>query len=203
MWNVMGFAPLKQHTGWQQQQQQQQKSSQLYSISASGMWNNGNNFGKGQFKFYTSFNGWMKPFTDEDREAFPEMFELPKGVYEVSLTKPLGIVFEEIEAGNNGVFVVDLVEGGNADRLGGVIQKGDVLIALTAVKISGAKWERRLIPATEFDFDTVVGAISSNDEKWGCTDVILQFQRPGEFDPDQVKSHLEFFNPPVDSPWRR
>ena len=197
----MAFAPLKQHTGCRQQEVE--SSSELHSISASGMWNNGNNFGKGQFKFYTSFNGWMKPFTDEDREAYPEMFELPKGVYEISLTKPLGIVFEEIEAGNNGVYVVDLVEGGNADRLGGKIQKGDILIALTAVKISGAKWERRLIPAMEFDFDTVVGAIGSNDEKWGCTDVILQFQRPGEFDPDQVKSYLEFFNPPSDSPWRR
>lgn len=66
----------------------------------------------------------------------------------------------------------DLVEGGAAERQG-KIQKGDILVGVTAVKVIGAKWERRLLPARPFDFDTVVGAISSNDVKWGCDDVIL------------------------------
>ena len=35
------------------------------------------------------------PFPAEDRETYPEMFALPKGVREVSLPKPLGIAFEE------------------------------------------------------------------------------------------------------------
>lgn len=60
----------------------------------------------------------MSPFPPEDRELYPEIFELPNGVYEVSMQKPLGIVFEELEIGR-GVYVQDLVEGGNAERGGG------------------------------------------------------------------------------------
>ena len=92
------------------------------------------------------------------------MFSLPKGVYEVKLGKPLGIVFEEIEVGK-GVFVQDLVEGGSADRQG-IIKPGDILTGITAIKVSGAKWERRLLPAKNFDFDTTVGAIGSNEQKF-------------------------------------
>lgn len=170
------------------------------AASVQGMWTIGNNFGKGRFRFYEGFDDWMSPFPAEDREKYPEMFALPEGTYEVQMVKPLGIVFEEINAGR-GVFVQDLVEGGRAERQG-IIQPGDELIAITAVKVVGAKWERRLIPAMDFDFDTVVGAIGSNEEKWGCNNVILQFQRPGVADADAVKSHLEFFEPPSDSPWK-
>jgi hypothetical protein len=147
------------------------RSVALNAFDVSGMWNAGLSFGKGQFRFYKSFDSWMGVFPKEDREAFPEIFNLPKGTYEVILSKPLGIVFEEIEPGK-GVFVQDLVEGGAAERQG-KIQKGDVLVGITAVKIVGAKWERRLLPARPFDFDTVIGAISSNDPKWGCDDVVL------------------------------
>jgi len=164
------------------------------------MWNAGLNYGKGPFKFYKSFNDWMSPFPDEDREEFPEIFRLPKGVYEVSLRKPLGIVFEEIEAGE-GVFVRDLAEGGNAER-GGVVRVGDVLVGVTAVKVIGAKWERRLLPCKGWGFDMVVAAIGSNEARWQCDDVVLQFERPGEADPKEVERHLKFFNPPGDSPWR-
>lgn len=111
------------------------------SLTVPGMWGSGLNFGKGEFTFYRSFDSFMKPFTDEDKAAFPEVFNLPKGVYEVSMTKPLGIVFEEIEAGE-GVFVQDLVEGGLAS-VQGRIQPGDVLIGITAVKVVGGK--KRLI----------------------------------------------------------
>jgi len=76
----------------------------LGSFSVPNMWNAGLSFGKGTFKFYRNFDDWMKVFPDEDREAYPEVFNVPKGVYEVSLTKPLGIVFEEIEVGK-GVYV--------------------------------------------------------------------------------------------------
>jgi hypothetical protein len=162
------------------------------------MWGRGLNFGKGDFTFYRSFDSFLRPFPQEDREAFPEVFNLPKGVYEVSLTKPLGIVFEEIEAGK-GVYVQDLVEDGLAARHG-KIRKGDVLVGVTAVKIVGAKWERRLIPARNFDFDTTVGAIGSNEPKWGCDDVVLMFERPGEADSKAVDEFLDFFEPPFDSP---
>jgi hypothetical protein len=147
------------------------QNSVLHGFSTSGMWNAGLGFGKGDFKFYKSFGEWMKPFPEEDRQAYPELFNLPKGVYEVSLRKPLGIVFEEIVAGK-GVFIQDLVEGGAAEQQG-KIKIGDVLVGVTAVKVVGAKWERRMLPARSFDFDTVVGAISSNEPKWGCDDVVL------------------------------
>lgn len=90
------------------------------------MWNRGLNFGKGDFKFYRSFEDMMSVFPAEDRAAYPEVFNLPKGVYEVSLPKPLGIVFEEIDIGR-GLYVQDLVEGGNA-AASGKIQKGDILV---------------------------------------------------------------------------
>jgi hypothetical protein len=174
---------------------------QLNAFTVPGMWPAGLNFGKGSFSMYKSFDDFMKPFTDNDRAAYPEVFNLPKGVYEVSLQKPLGIVFEEIEVGK-GVFVQELVEGGNAER-SGKIQPGDILVAVTAVKIVGARWERRLIPARKFDFDTVVGAIGSNEEKWSCFDVVCMFERPGEADSAKTDEFLEFFEPPFDNPWKQ
>uniref|UniRef100_A0A7S1FVB1 PDZ domain-containing protein n=1 Tax=Corethron hystrix TaxID=216773 RepID=A0A7S1FVB1_9STRA len=173
--------------------------TRLHSFSSSGVWNMGNAFGKGQFRFYESFDQWMAPLS-ADKEEFPELFSLPDGVYETNLEKPLGIIFEEIEAGK-GVYVKELVEGGNADRQG-IILPGHELVAITAVKIVGAKWERRMIPALNFDFDTVVGAIMSNDQKWGCNDVVLQFRKPEVYDEDRLMTHLDFFEPPFNSPWK-
>lgn len=171
------------------------------AIDTSFMWTAGLSFGKGQFKFYKSFDEWMKPFPDEDRIAYPEVFNLPKGVYEVKLLKPLGIVFEEIESGK-GLYVQDLVEGGNAE-IDGTIEVNDVLVGITAVKIVGAKYERRMIPARNFDFDTMIGAVASNDPKWGCSDVVLMVERPEEADSDQVSNFMDFFEPPIDSPWKQ
>lgn len=174
-------------------------SSALHSVN--GIWNTGNDFGKGKFRFYEGLDSYMKPFPDEDRELYPEMFKLPKGVYEVSLAKPCGILFEEIEP-NRGVFIQDLVEGGNAERQG-ILQKDDLLVGVTAIQISGAKWERRLIPARNFGFDLVVDAIGSNEEKWGCNDVILMVERPGEANNrEEVEKFLQFFEPPPDTPWK-
>ena len=53
---------------------------------------------------------------------------------QVSLPKPLGIAFEEVEPGQ-GVVVDYLVEGSNAEQCGR-IQPGDILIAVTAYKVS-------------------------------------------------------------------
>ena len=166
------------------------------------MWNRGLNFGKGQFKFYDGFLNWMSPFPEEDRQAFPEIFTFPKGLYEVRLDKPLGVVFEEIEAGR-GLYVQDIVEGGNAAREG-TIQKGDILVAITAIKVVGAKYERRLIPARKFDFETMVGAIESNDSRFSCEDVILCVERPDESDSDAIQKFMdELFEPPFDNPWKQ
>jgi hypothetical protein len=167
------------------------------ALSVPGMWGSGLNFGKGDFAFYRSFEAFMRPFTQEDREAYPEVFTIPKGVYEVSLTRPLGIIFEEIDIGK-GVYVQDLIEDGLAARQG-KIQVGDILLGVTAVKIVGAKWERRMIPARKFDFDTTVGAIGSNEAKWGCDDVVLMFERPGEANQDEVNEFFAFLEPPFDN----
>ena len=69
---------------------------QMAEFNTAGMWNAGNSFGKGQFVYYKSLKSWMSPFPEEDKAAFPEIFSLPKGLYEVTLESPLGIVFEEI-----------------------------------------------------------------------------------------------------------
>ncbi|KAL3916727.1 MAG: hypothetical protein SGILL_005048, partial [Bacillariaceae sp.] len=198
IWSAVSFAPSSTTNAVVTTIPEASSTACHATLTVPGMWNRGLNFGKGDFKFYKSFDSFMKPFPDEDRAEFPEVFNLPKGVYEVILTKPLGIIFEEIEVGK-GVFVQDLVEDGLAARQG-KIQPGDVLVGVTAVKIVGAKYERRLIPARNFDFDTTVGAIGSNDPKWGCNDVVLMFERPGDSDPKAVDEFLEFFEPPFDNP---
>eukprot|EP00985_Skeletonema_marinoi_P030256 scaffold31241_cov76-Skeletonema_marinoi.AAC.1 len=55
-------------------------STALHGVN--GIWNNANDFGKGKFRFYDGLDSYMKPFPDEDRELYPEMFKLPKGTYE-------------------------------------------------------------------------------------------------------------------------
>jgi hypothetical protein len=170
-------------------------------IDTSFMWNSGLNYGKGNFKFYKGFEEWMDPFPAEDREAYPKVFNVPQGVYEVKLAKPLGIIFEEMEVGR-GLFVQDLVEGGNAD-LYTKIEAGDVLVGITAIKIVGAKYERRLIPSRDFDFDTMAGAVESNAAQWSCYNVILMFERPGEADSAKVDEFMQFFEPPFDNPWKQ
>lgn len=168
------------------------------AIDTKFLWNAGLNFGKGQFKFYSSFEEWMKPFPEQDRAEFPEIFNLPMGVYEVILRKPLGIVFEEIESGR-GLYVKELVKDGYA-ALDGRVQPNDVLVGITAVKIVGAKFERRLIPCRSFDFDTLVGALSSNEPKWGF---VLLLERPEEANSEDVQSFMQFFEPPFDNPWKQ
>jgi hypothetical protein len=63
---------------------------------------------------------------------------LPDGVYEVALPRPdpIGIVFEDLDANfAKGVKVIDLVEGGNAEKSGS-IQVGDLLVGVSAVPSS-------------------------------------------------------------------
>ena len=68
------------------------------------------------------------------------------GEYTVSLTKPLGIILEEREAGKPGVQVASLVEGGAADASGTIV-KGDALVALEGTDL------------TQADFDTAMDAL--------------------------------------------
>ena len=103
--------------------------------------------------------------------------------YEVSLARPLGIVFEELGPPNRpqGVKVIEVQPESNAAKDGGV-GVGDVLVGVTAVRYIGgdylgkARPERDIFPADAMDFDTVVDAISSNEEP-ECKDVILRFRK--------------------------
>ena len=102
----------------------------------------------------------------------PQLFEFWADTdydYEVALARPLGIVFEEIgtAAQPRGVKVIDV--GGNA-AASGKVSIGDVLVGVTAVRYIGGEYlgkarpERDIFPAGQMDFDTVVDAISSNEE---------------------------------------
>ena len=156
-------------------------------------------FGKGDFARYNGFDEFMAPFPAEDRETYPEMFVLPDGCYEVAIERPLGISFEEVEPGR-GVVVDFLVEGGNAATQG-IIQPGDVLMATTACKEFGPRHERKLLPALDLDFDTIMAAIGSNVPRYQCRDVILQLHRPTA-DAAKVREFLAFFEIPYDHVFR-
>jgi len=159
-------------------------------------------FGKGPFKFYEDFETFMKPFPAEDREAYPEMFRLPTGVYEVAIERPLGISFEEVAPeAPKGVVVDFLVEGGNAE-LQGVVKPGDILIAATACKEFGPRWERKLLPTIDMEFDIIMSAIGSNQPRWKAYDVVMQFMRPSEADEKEVRAYLKFFDIPYDHVFR-
>mmetsp|Transcript_5902 Transcript_5902/g.17674 ORF Transcript_5902/g.17674 Transcript_5902/m.17674 type:complete len:216 (+) Transcript_5902:89-736(+) len=168
-------------------------------------------FGKGFGSYYSGWIDFVKEYPQEDRNAYPALFELPKDCYEVKLDKPLGIAFEE--GSDGGVVVQYLVEGGNAEQ-SGVISAGDALLATTACMGRDGTFERKVIPSRFLDFDTIMGAIGSNEPKFSKTrtnDVILQFARPGapmenEGDPYDggsrgVKAFLKSLEFPKDSPW--
>lgn len=75
------------------------------------------------------------------------------------LRKPLGIVFEEVVPGApQGVRVVELVEGGNADA-SGVVAPGDMLVGVTGIRVGDVKFERQMVCAEDLDFDTVMVSV--------------------------------------------
>jgi ferredoxin len=112
----------------------------------------------------------------------------------VTLRRPLGIVFEErVKGAPEGVFVDELVPGGNAAKAG--VAVGDVLLRCSATVLKDGKegafekegygarpftnFDRVMFDASGQDFDTVMGAIASNNERWGIMDVVLEFSRAG------------------------
>jgi len=94
---------------------------------------------------------------------------------------PLGIVFEDISSGYppKGVEVVALTTGGKGANCG-KIEIGDQLKTCSAIKFfpGSSKYELITLDCTKLDFDTVVSAITSNDEKFGCESVEMTFIRP-------------------------
>lgn len=168
-------------------------------------------FGSGFGSYYSGWADFIAEYPAEDREAYPALFRLPDRCYEVVLDKPLGISF--IENGDAGVQVEYLVEGGNAEACG-EIEPGDVLLATTACMGRDGKFERKVIPSRYLDFDTIMGAIASNEPKFNKqrrNDVILQFAKPDapyENDGDPyaggsrgIKAYMESLKFPSNSPW--
>eukprot|EP00884_Botryococcus_braunii_P002921 jgi/Botrbrau1/1262/Bobra.0163s0055.1 len=107
----------------------------------------------------------------------------PKGCarYNVTLSKPLGLILEETR--NGGIVVAEISEGGNAAREG-QIQVGDELIATSGItytteqtygetNVKGGEQVIRLLCRGE-DFKTVMAAISSHPAH---IKVRLEFQR--------------------------
>jgi len=61
----------------------------------------------------------------------------------VTLSKPMGIVFEENDVEFGGIFVLDLSEGGVAET-DGAVHRGDQLISVGNDKVSGLQFEDAL-----------------------------------------------------------
>ena len=90
------------------------------------------------------------------------------------------------------VVVDELTAGGNAEQAG--VQVGDILSEVSAVVLKAGKegqYEREGYGQRPFDnfqkvmtkcegagFDTVLGAIRSNNEQWGYRSVDLVIRRP-------------------------
>jgi len=92
---------------------------------------------------------------------------------------PLGIVFEDVSSGSpSGVKVVALTTGGQGERCG-KIEIGDLLKTSSAIQFrsGSSKFDIVDVDCTEFDFDTVISALTSNNARFGCTSVDLTFIR--------------------------
>ena len=129
---------------------------------------------------------------------------LPENVYEVLLERPLGIGFEEDGPiyGKNGVSVTSIVEDSNAAKgqqvmmnidgsnvaVDGKVEVGDKLVGVTAIQFVGAKWERKMFDCSKWDFETVVEAIGSNEEKFVSNFCILKLKRPTSSAPPQSET---------------
>lgn len=126
---------------------------------------------------------------------------LVAGTYTVRLAKPLGIMFEEIAlAKPEGVVVTGLVEDSNAEKDGRILV-GDKLLRVSAVSFGGQKplvaigsgsqftaFSRDLIPCMSLDFETIMGAIRSNEGRYGYTDVVLEFMHTDQSVPRAASS---------------
>ena len=60
-----------------------------------------------------------------------------------SLSKPMGIVFEENDAEFGGIFVLEISEGSSAET-DGTVRPGDQLVSVGDKKVSGLQFEEAL-----------------------------------------------------------
>lgn len=60
-----------------------------------------------------------------------------------SLTKPMGIVFEENDSEFGGIFVLEITEGSAAET-DGTVRPGDQLVSVDGKKVTGIQFEEAL-----------------------------------------------------------
>lgn len=115
--------------------------------------------------------------------ASPQLIQL-------TIKKPLGLVLSEKKPSGE-VFIEEITKGGNAEATGKV-QVGDVVAKTSAIVLKSGKdgsmsaghgdrlydnWETVEFDCTGQDFNTVLAAIGSNNERWGIKNVTLTLQR--------------------------
>ena len=115
--------------------------------------------------------------------------------YEVTLKMPIGVVFAQDKTVDRAPVVIESVApGGHADAAG--LRPGDVLVACSAVQLKAGKegeferegygrrpydnFEESMIDVEGLKFETVMGALKSNNPRWGKTSVTLVVRRGGE-----------------------
>lgn len=102
--------------------------------------------------------GWNTKSMDSPKEApggkapadFVDSMDVSNYVT-ASLTKPMGIVFEENDAKFGGIFVLEISQGGAAE-VHGTIRPGDQLVSVSGTKVSGLTFEEalgKIIDSTE------------------------------------------------------
>mmetsp|Transcript_6392 Transcript_6392/g.10495 ORF Transcript_6392/g.10495 Transcript_6392/m.10495 type:complete len:202 (-) Transcript_6392:144-749(-) len=80
-----------------------------------------------------------------------------KNYITTSLTKPMGIVFEENDTEFGGIFVLEISEGSSAE-VDGTVRPGDQLVSVGQSKVSGMQFEEALgtiIDSTDSEIDLV------------------------------------------------
>lgn len=111
----------------------------------------------------------------------------PKALRRVALKRPLGLTLGERARGGD-VFVESVLPGGNAEKAG--VRTGATLAACSAVVLKdgesgerpgygGTPWlnyERVRFLCRGQSFDSVMGAIGSNDPRKGYLDVVLELE---------------------------
>jgi hypothetical protein len=128
--------------------------------------------GKAVHDLKSSSSSSINDISSTDSEEYTVKLGLP----------PLGIVFEEVEpVGYAGVKVTSLLTGGKGDQCK-KIQVGDKLKYTTAIKFipGSSNYKVVAVDCRGLDFDTIVSAIGSNQERFGVDGVELTFSRSME-----------------------
>lgn len=117
---------------------------------------------------------------------------VPSQQLTLTIKKPLGLVLAEQKPSGE-VVVEEIVKGGNADATGQV-HVGDVVAKTSAIVLKSGQegsyeregygqrvydnWETIEFDCEGQDFNTVMAAIGSNNERWGIKTVTLTLRRP-------------------------